>query len=73
MPGIVSATYTGVNVTRSIHPNPSPRRSSPPKPALEGKLKLVTAPSANLKGSMELLADRAPRRHTSSSTLRSPQ
>ena len=38
----------------------SPRRSSPPKAALEGERKQVTVLFADLKGSMELLADRDP-------------
>jgi class 3 adenylate cyclase len=37
-----------------------PRRSSPPKAALEGERKQVTVLFADLKGSMELLADRDP-------------
>ena len=38
----------------------SPRRSSPPRTALEGERKQVTVLFADLKGSMELLADRDP-------------
>ena len=38
----------------------SPRRSSPPRAALEGERKQVTVLFADLKGSMELLADRDP-------------
>ena len=41
-------------------PSISPRRSSPPRAALEGERKQVTVLFADLKGSMELLADRDP-------------
>jgi hypothetical protein len=41
------------------------------KDALEGERKQVTVLFADLKGSMELLADRAPRRRASCSTLSS--
>ena len=41
-------------------PSTSPRRSSPRRAALEGERKQVTVLFADLKGSMELLADRDP-------------
>ena len=44
-----------------LHPVPTlPRRFSPPTSALEGERKQVTVLFADLKGSMELLADRDP-------------
>ena len=45
---------------RATRPSTSPRRSSPPRRALEGERKQVTVLFADLKGSMELLADRDP-------------
>ena len=44
----------------ATHPRTWPRRSSPPQTALEGERKQVTVLFADLKGSMELLADRDP-------------
>ena len=44
----------------SYTPSTSPRRSSPRRAALEGERKQVTVLFADLKGSMELLADRDP-------------
>ena len=44
----------------ATRPSTSPRRSSPRKAALEGERKQVTVLFADLKGSMELLADRDP-------------
>ena len=41
-------------------PHTSPSASSPPAAALEGERKQVTVLFADLKGSMELLADRDP-------------
>ena len=53
---------------RVVHPKHLAEKILTSRAALEGERKQVTVPFADLKGSMELLADRDPKRHGSCST-----
>jgi class 3 adenylate cyclase len=57
---VESSASDRVHVSRSVHPTASRRTDSQLEAAVEGERKQVTVLFADLKGSMELLADRDP-------------